>query len=121
MILPISLNKYLQKWISLISCFETDFTKSFLISVVGLGLTTVVSRLMLFRNFVLVVWKELFSQFFEDGVFVLFGGKLNLEKSWFLGEVMLVLSCLRFWLMMLLGFIYIRMFEELGLKLNFFS
>jgi hypothetical protein len=71
-----------------------------------------------------VVLNKTFSQFLEFGVLILVlfvvVGKLNLVNSWFFGDVIFELSCFKFWIIVLFGFDYIKIFEVNGLKLYFF-
>lgn len=105
LILPNNLNMYRQKWISLINCFEisliVSFFNSFLLAEFSISL------------FTFVVLKEIFSVFFDEGVFTFW--KLNFVKSWFFGEVMLAFN-LMFW-----DLASVKTFDGLGRKTYFLS
>jgi len=111
LILPNNLNKYRQKWISLISCLDIAFIASFL----SYGLTEIASISVVY----FVVLKDTFSVFFEDGVFVFW--KLNFENSWFLGEVKLVFNLIFLSWFCMFDFVSMRIFEWAGLKEYFLS
>jgi hypothetical protein len=111
LILPNNLNKYRQKWISLISCLDIAFITSFL----SYGLVEIAYISVVY----FVVLKDTFYVFFDEGVFVFW--KLNFENNWFLGEVKLVFNLIFLSWFCMFDFVSMRIFEGTCLNVYFLS
>ncbi len=110
-ILPNNLNKYLQKWISLINCLDIPFIVYFLIyGFADVGYISVP---------ILVVLKEIFYVFLDEGVLVF--GKLNLENNWFFGEVRLVFKRMFLSWFCILALVSVSTLDTAGLNVYFLS
>lgn len=105
------MNKYLQKWISLINCLDIPFIVYFLIyGFADVGYISVP---------ILVVLKEIFYVFLDEGVLVF--GKLNLENNWFFGEVRLVFRRMFLSWFCILALVSVSTLDTAGLNVYFLS